>query len=194
VSDRPVPWTEDDAGARAKFAQGHAWQRLPFEYLRAHGFAVDMPALEVRTNYADRHRFKNQADLFVQGRRVEVKAIPARFTGPHDWPFGAVFVDEVKKFDSKDPKPVAYIMVSQETGGMVCLKADPRHFEIRRGVRDKVRGTVIAVYTVPTHRLRTLDVLVAYFTRVGGHDTPAPKRPATVYPADYELQVTDIRW
>lgn len=157
-----TPWYANDELFKKLLSSGYGWQLLPYIFLRQNGFYVEMPALEVRDNLNDAKAFRDTIDILVEGHRIEIKSRSFRFTSPHDWPLSKnpLFVDTCSKWNAHEKQPLAYVFVSQVTGGMVCTdgRSNAEWSVVERF--DSVRGIHESFYAVDREKLRTMDRLV----------------------------------
>lgn len=159
-----IPWAQNDDLFRSLVAEGHAWQSLPYTFLKLAGFNVEMPALTIRDDISEAGAWSETYDLRVGAFCLEVKSRPFRFSSPGDWPTPRLpaFLDTTKKWEAKTVKPFAYIFVSKPTGGMVatCATAEARGRWGQVTRRDRVRQIDECFYTVERKHLVSMDILV----------------------------------
>ena len=158
-------WFKNDDLFFAQLKAGYDWQFLPAIFFRCCGLRVEIPKLTVRENVADAPAWTDSdTDLIVNGRVIEVKSRGEHFTHPKDFPYDEPFVDTVAGSDAKNPKPFAYVFVSQITGGMVCVATSTsKRFRIL-AKHDHVRNIDERFYVCDRTMLRTMDRLV-YFLK-----------------------------
>ena len=121
---KELSWKHNDDLFFKELKEGHAWQELPATFFRLHGLSVEIPELKVRESIDQAEQWISTVDLIVAGRKLEIKSRNEIFTSPMSFPYDTVFVDTVSGYDAKNPKPLAYIMISRPTGAMLCLKAN----------------------------------------------------------------------
>ena len=159
-----VPWSQNDALFKTLVTEGHAWQALPYIFLRLQGFDVDMPDLSIRADISKADAWLETYDLKVGNKLIEVKSRPFGFTSPTDWPAARLpaFLDITKKWDAKTVKPFAYVFISKPTGAMVatCAMAGAEGRWGRKRCWDRVRKIREEFYTVRREHLVTMDQLV----------------------------------
>ena len=155
-------WLTNDAAFRRECEQGHAWERWVGSYLLLHSLAVRLPEQSIREDVRDATAYRNSADLWVGSIRLEVKSRSETFTSPADFPYHEMFVDTVRKWHARNPKPAAMIVVSRPTGAMVAVspRSEHRWVVIRR--RDGVRGYSDDFYAAPRECWRSVGELVAW--------------------------------
>jgi len=164
VSSRGIPWAQNDELFKRLVSEGHAWQMLPFTFLRLHGFDVEMPDLTIRDDISQAGKWLETYDLRIGELLIEVKSRPFRFTNPRDWPVNRLpaFLDTTKKWDAKSVKPFAYVFVSKPCGGMVatCTIGAAHSRWNKRKAWDRVRKIHEEFYTVGVTHLVSMDRLV----------------------------------
>jgi len=160
-------WFKNDALFFAQLKAGYDWQLLPAIFFRCCGLLVEMPKLTVRDNVADAPAWTDSdTDLVVNGKVIEVKSRGERFTHPNDFPYDEPFVDTVSGYDAKNPKPVAYVFVSQITGCMVCVSSSSsKRFRVL-AKHDRVRDIDERFYVCDRSMLRTMNKLVVHLKLV----------------------------
>lgn len=90
------------------------------EFLRGKGLSVIVPPTRVRAHSEERHKFRDVADLFVNGAPWEVKRRLRAFTNADDFPFSSVLVDLCSIYDRKDEKPKFYVICNIDvTAGLL---------------------------------------------------------------------------
>jgi len=169
--NKPIVWSRNDALFRSLVGEGHAWQNLPFIFLKLSGFDVEMPELSIRDDISEAGAWLDTYDLRIGDWHIEVKSRPFTFTSPADWPRNRApaFVDTKKKWDAKTIKPFAYIFVSKATGAMVATCGTEKA-SLRWGTRkttDRVRNIRETFYTVDLKYLVTMNRLVASLRKEG---------------------------
>jgi hypothetical protein len=95
----------------------------------------------------------------VAAVQIELKIRNLSFTGPGDWPYPTVFVDDVKGL-KRGGYPFAWVYISQQTGGwtwLCSLDRDDRWQE--RIVYDSMRGFNVPTLIAPAEYLRHPDEL-----------------------------------
>lgn len=156
-------WSDNDELFFGQLVKGHMYEYIPAVYFACAGLTVRVGGLSVRGDIAWAWAWSDQTDMLVQGVPVEVKSRSVRFTSPTDYPYPSAFIDTVSGYDAKPVKPVAYVLVSQVTGAMLCTPSDRvySHWGVELA-RDSVRGIRDRFYTCPRGYLRTMDKLVGF--------------------------------
>jgi hypothetical protein len=152
-------WNQNDDLFFSELKEGYAWQQLPALFFVLQGLPVRMPALTVRESIRDAGEWLSSEDLIVNDHVLEVKSRNERFVSPGTFPFDTVFVDTVTGFESKETKPLAYIMVSRKTGAMLWLYTDNSLWS-KLSRFDRVRKIQENFYAAPRELLRPLDSLI----------------------------------
>lgn len=186
-----VNWFANDELFFKECREGHKWQVHVGEFFASQGLPVQIPELTFRGNpnvldYTDadaklwaearqksemaRVEYVNTKDLLVCGKVIEVKSRRLKFTCPSDYPFSMIFVDTVSGYDQKDPKPVMYVCVSQETGKMICTLTRNSHLWSKTKTFDKVRKIWVVNYVASWTLWHPISVAVNAFKSF--HENP----------------------
>ncbi len=160
-----IPWSQNDELFLSELKQGHDWQQLPALFFKLHGLNVINPKLEIRKNIAEADQFINTVDLIVDGFNLEVKSRNEKFTSTASFPYETAFVDTVSGYDNKQQKPLAYIMISKQTGSMLCLKSTSSVPWQKQSKFDHVRKIQDEFYMCNKKLLQPLDVMVQYIKK-----------------------------
>lgn len=155
-------WSENDELFIKELKDGFSWQRLPLTFFDLHELKVEMPELEIREgSIKNAGKFFNSKDLLVNGKRIEIKSRKEAFTSPDSFPYKTAIVDTVKKYEGRDDKPFAYVMVSRITGSMLWVDAStPDNWSVKRKF-DKTRKYHDNFYEIPREQMKTMDSLVS---------------------------------
>ena len=119
--------------------------------------------LEFAKNEADRKRFENEQDVVLidQPGCIEVKSRRLNFRNdPITYPYSTAFVDTVIGWDKKDPKPLAVVLISQNTNGMLVVPVSTQPNWTQNASFDRVRQINENWYQVSKKELRTFNELV----------------------------------
>jgi len=99
--------------------------------------------------------------ILEDGRTVEVKMRRKTFTGVADFPEKNAIIETKVRYDKKIPPPIAYIIVSHDTGKMVCTRGDTPYNWLEKSVPNNNGGKAIA-YVCPKVYLRPIESLIKY--------------------------------
>lgn len=156
-------WIQNDGLFKEQLEIGVKWQAIPRIFFELQGFDVQEAELVFRDSVRDIPLWQNEMDLVVDGWGIQVKSRTEKFTNRRDWPDDRTpaFVDTVDGWSKMVDKPLAYVFVSQLTGGMVWTPGD-RPMDWRVVVKpDRVRGIRSErFYATPKHKLHSMDKLV----------------------------------
>ena len=137
-----MPLSDEDFQRR--LADGRRFENYVAEVLNGRGVSAVVPGEELgsKDEYA-----RLDTDIVVGSRVIEVKsrAETCVFTGPDDFPFGDIFLDTESGWNKKERKPDYYVVVSQQTGGILVVPGSTRDQWSCRSVWDKTCG-----YASPT--------------------------------------------
>ncbi len=142
----------------------HAW----VESMRTiHGRAVADGIKLVLPEHNPRKDFCPTPDA-VAAVAIEIKLRSLEFTGPDDFPYDTVFVDDVTGL-RKGEQPFAWVYVSQVTGKWVWLcSIDRDESWEERVVYDGMRGFAMPTLVAPSSFLRHADQLCALLFPTSG--------------------------
>jgi len=103
------------------------------------GKVVQLGSVAVAPDYEHWDEYTDSGDLFIDGKRVEVKG--QRYTWERCWPFRDLLVCAAHSFDRAEPKPEWYIYLNADfTWGAFLCVADCRSGWWQQPYRDKEYG------------------------------------------------------
>lgn len=158
-----IPWHQNDDLFIKELRQGYAWQKFVGMYFELNGLQVQQESeLKIRESIADTHHWTNIPDLVVNGHILEIKSRNLNFTSPQSYPFQTVMIETISGFAAKKPKPLAYIIVSRETGTMLFLGSGKKNREVwhTQSAFDRTRNIQDDWYMVGRSQLQTMDILL----------------------------------
>ena len=159
-------WFENDDLFRRELEAGHRWAQVVSQRFQGAGLHVEVTPLEWRKDIDDRHRFAGERDLLVGKSHVHIESKSRRlhFTDdPATYPFDTAFVDTVSGWDQKPSVPVAVVLVSQLTEGMLVVPVRRTRAEWTiEERRDRVRDISDRWYCVRRRLLLPFDDLVQW--------------------------------
>lgn len=106
-------------------------------------------------------RFTEENDLLIEERYlIEVKSSSYPFTSVHDFPFPGAYTCTVRRWEQRQQKPVAFVLVSTPTMAMLAVsrKSFP-HWTVHQS-HDSRRDWTTATYRCPLAYVRPFDELV----------------------------------
>jgi len=96
------------------------------QWLASKGYAVTVTPSSRAPTHGDWKQHADNGDLQIT-QRVEVKRLSREFTGRDDWPFKDKFIVCAKHaWDSAQPKPYAYVILSASMRHAGIVKGDSR--------------------------------------------------------------------
>lgn len=100
--------------------EGHAYNKIVAMRLQSEGIVAEVPEFSfAKTKEEIKDYTLNDKDIIVGEDVIEVKSRNLNFgDDPNSFPYDELIIDTVSGFEAKNPKPIAYVMVSQNTGGM----------------------------------------------------------------------------
>lgn len=165
-------WTDDDTRFKEELRRGHKVQEYVAKKLSGEGLDVVTTPLSFRKTFKDRKRYQNEIDLVVGPHRLEVKGRKLTFSSVSDYPFETALVDTVKKWNGRDPKPLAMVLVSTRTGCILAVFAETKGQWTKQKRYDNVREFTDTFFEVPKESLVSYEALVA---RLQGRTIFVPK-------------------
>ena len=108
---------------KAAMTKGHKFNEIVSLRLKDNGIDSIVPDLEFAQSKEQIKDFTaNEKDILVGDEVLEVKSRNLYFTDdPSSFPYDDLIIDTVSGFEGKAKKPLAYVMVSQKTGGMFVV-------------------------------------------------------------------------
>lgn len=99
---------------------GHAFNEIVAMRLKSEGILAKVPEFSfAKTKEEIKDYTLNDKDVIVGDNVIEVKSRNLTFgDDPNSFPYDELIIDTVSGYQAKNPKPIAYVMVSQNTGGM----------------------------------------------------------------------------
>jgi hypothetical protein len=173
---------------KAKFlsvlADAHKAERAWVEMARGSGAAVAHGMKLVLPDHNPKKDFCPTPDA-VACVQLEIKVRSIRFTGPDDFPYPTVFIDDANGLN-RGPEPFAWVYLSKPTGAWVWASSLDRDDRWQlQPVYDSMRGFVVSTLVAPSSCLRPADQLLRLLFRedglqyvegeVGGFRAPQPE-------------------
>lgn len=155
---------------RNSLSEGHKAEKSWVESLRLLGLAVAHGQKVVLTKHDKLKDHCGNPDAAVV-MTVEIKERNLSFTGPEDFPYETVFVDDLRGLGMEQLRPIAYVFVSRHTGAWVWitpLDKDDSWQETK--VFDKSRNHEMGMLVAPKAHLRRAEELLSYLVPHGHLD------------------------
>lgn len=158
-------WFDNDELFREQLSIGFTYTDLVAQALRDADVACEVPEKHVREAFDGTAR-NGDEDIVVGQHVIEVKSRTCRFSGPGDFPFDPIMVDNVGSWDRKDRQPVAVVCISQVSGGMIVLPVrTTRDRWKRQQFFDHVRRIEAWKYVAARSLWLPFDDLVAFLRK-----------------------------
>lgn len=157
---------------RSEAINGHKYARYVAERLQKCQIDCVVPDLTFADTKDDIANYRNEQDVILTSRTgcIEVKSRRLIFRNdPASYPHRTAFVDTVSGWDSKDPKPLAVVLVSQQTRGLLVIPVSTQDSWTKVRSFDRVRSINETWYQVDRNFLRTFNELVEW---LGGSCIP----------------------
>jgi hypothetical protein len=152
---------------RESLTSGHQAEKVWVEKNRLLGLSVAHGKKVVLTkhNKVKDHCGNPDAALLMT---VEIKERNLTFTGPDDFPYDTVFVDDLRGLGKETLRPFAYIFVSKATGRWVWVTPlDKDDTWTETVVTDTTRGHKMGMLVAPKSHLRSAEELQNYLVPHG---------------------------
>ena len=123
-------WVKTDELFCDPQARGDRWAILVAERLNRAGLVTDLASARVGANIDGGHRFADERNLVVSSSGavidVECRNFPF-FEEPTSYPYPTVFVDTVRSWQVREPRPIAIVLISQVTRAMLVISAETKN-------------------------------------------------------------------
>lgn len=152
------------------FHIGGFWSKEVAKVLNGRGVKCVAPDVKIAKNDHERDEMtKFEKDIIFDwtDKCLEVKSSTREFTNDvFQYPFDSLFVDTVSGYDAKVDKPLAYVLISQKTRGIVCIS--PKTYDKWRKVNtfDHKREIMEWFYSAPKSVLQPFDSLVNHLIKI----------------------------
>jgi hypothetical protein len=158
-----------DAAFRERCAAGHRVEAQVAAWFRGAGLEVREGAKRIRSDFSsvEAGEYHNEFDLLVAGQRIEVRGRPKLRFGlhPQSFPLDPVYVDQVRVFDRKNPRPLAYVFHSGVTGALLAVRTDVLVELEVVPVFKRIEQHWREYYALPRNELRSFRALAQYLKR-----------------------------
>ena len=153
----------------SSFYEGGKWAKQVAKRLNDEGVRCEATKVMIAKNNEERdHMTKFEKDIIFDwsDKCLEVKSSTRDFTDDiAQYPFSSLFVDTVSGFDAKVEKPIAYVFISQKSGGMICISPKSYEHWVKINAFDNKRKIMEWFYSAPKETLLTIDVLVSFLLK-----------------------------
>lgn len=158
-------WEENDELFFSELRAGHQWSEYVAAALRKNEIKCHVEPVQYRDSYDDRKRFQNEQDIILDAMPgcIEVKSRRLAFgETASSYPFSTALVDTSSGWERKKPKPLAVVLVSQQTGSMLIVPVSTRSQWGIKTSFDRVRGIDESWLTIRKNQLRSFSELVSW--------------------------------
>jgi 4-hydroxy-3-methylbut-2-enyl diphosphate reductase IspH len=142
---------------------GSKWAEYAAKELTAKGIPCKATEMRIAQSEAEVQDFtENDQDVVLLdgSGHFEVKSRRLTFTNHLNYPFDTVFVDTVSGWQQKKVKPIAYLIVSQETGAIVVVPSNTASEWKTTTTFDRIRKFTDTWLTAHRHQMLTLKEFV----------------------------------
>lgn len=159
MKDMDSPWSNSLFFEEVQ--AGHRFERYVAKQLLRYGIVAVVQEQSMRNSYSEAIAYANTQDIICEGFvNIEVKSRRRKFHGVEDFPDDTIFVDTVRKWRLKRPKPWFYAIVSQVTGAIIAIRGhDPSRWKVQRK-HDPARGYTDEFYAADKSEWRDFGALV----------------------------------
>jgi len=156
------------------FALGHSYNQKVAKRLQDNGVSCYAPDLRFAQSVAERFDFtQNEKDVVLNNLLdgwLEVKSSSTYWedgdVSSIRSDFSSLFVDTVSSYQGKLIKPMAYILVSQHTDGMLVVPVSTQpHWGVKKNLYDKQRDLYDDFYLVEHQHLKTFNELLVHIKK-----------------------------
>lgn len=143
--------------------EGHSFNEMVAERLKAEGIGCTVPELELVSTKAEIKRMtENEKDIILDnGLVLEVKSRNLGFSeDPLLFWQKDIYVDTVSGYEAKEVKPYAYVMVSQKSGNMLVVHSNTKEHWFKKTVTDPYRKVTDSFYKIEKQHLTSWSSLV----------------------------------
>jgi hypothetical protein len=169
-NDQTADWLANDALFFSELEKGHEFSVEVARRLRMLGIEATVPPISKRIHVDDRDLYDNEADIIIPGTPeyvIEVKSRDLWFECAHDFPYETIFVDTVRGWEQKNPRPIAVAMISRQTLGIAVVRGSTRQFWATEQAFDHVRKLSDIFYVMPREHLVGFGQLVSFLRQRG---------------------------
>ncbi len=162
----------EDFDYRKSFAFGHGYNQKMAKRFQDSGIDCYAPDLRFAESIEERFDFtQNEKDIVLNNLDgwIEVKSSSTYWEDGDPSSirsnFSSLFVDTVSSYKEKLTKPIAYVLVSQHTDGVLVVPTTTEHLWQVKNLYDKSRGIFDDFYLVEYQHLKTFDELVSHIMK-----------------------------
>jgi hypothetical protein len=152
------------------FRIGGYWSKEVAKVLNNRGIRCEAPDVKIAQNDYERDQMtKFEKDIIFDwsDKCLEVKSSTRDFSDDVlQYPYDSLFVDTVSGFDAKVEKPIAYVLISQKSRGIVCISSKTYNQWRKVHTFDNKRQIMEWFYSAPKKVLQPFDSLVDYLQKL----------------------------
>ena len=135
---------------------GSKWAEHAAKELNANGILCKATEMRVAQSEAEVQEFtENDQDVVLLdgSGHFEVKSRRLSFTNYLNYPYDTVFLDTVSGWEQKKTKPLAFLIVSQETGAIIVVPTNTYSEWETTTAFDRIRKFTDTWYTAHRHQM-----------------------------------------
>jgi 4-hydroxy-3-methylbut-2-enyl diphosphate reductase IspH len=149
-----------------ELAIGSQWAEYVAAELNAQGIPCEATEMRVAKTQEEIQEFtENDQDVVLLNGsgHFEVKSRRLSFTNYLNYPYDTVFLDTTSGWSQKKTKPIAYLIVSQETGAIIAIPTDTHSEWETTTAFDRIRQFSDTWYTAHRHQMLSFKEFVQDF-------------------------------
>jgi hypothetical protein len=159
---------DTDKDFETDFDFGTPGERRVVALLQSRGLDVTWVEKELRPEFEDRARYSDQGvDILIGDWPFGIKTRHLDFSGPEDFPYPTIFLEETDRWERCERKPLAFIIANEEgSGGMVALCRDCDRMLWRKQGYWHKSGRRVECWAAPTSSCEDLEAFIVRCRRI----------------------------
>jgi hypothetical protein len=168
LTDRGVSdWLKNDKLFFEQLEIGHSWANYVAQKICERDISCYATQMEKRKNANDRFRFRSEKDILFNNMPgyLDVKANSYNFgDDPQTFPYKSPFVDTAHGWSKKPEKPLAVLLVSQQTGSIIVIPVSTEKMWVPIKKFDRIRKIEDTFLTIDKSLIKTFDEFIEWLT------------------------------
>ena len=160
-------WLDNDKLFFEQLEIGHSWAQYVADKICQRNIPCYATKMEKRSSKSDRFRFRTEKDILFDNMPgyLDVKANSYKFSDdPMSFPYKAPFVDTAHGWANKAEKPLAVLLVSQQTGSIIVIPVSTEKMWVPVKKFDRVRKIEDTFLTIDKSLIRTFDEFIEWLS------------------------------
>ena len=163
--DNSENYRQGDDNFSRRVTIGWKWQDFVADHIENRGLPVERNREHYIRKWEERYKDKNEWDLRVYGKYIEVKGQKRSFGDkPDSFPLPKTIVMTVHSWNNQNPKPSMVLLVSQVTGsilGILCDEVSRKQWSVDK-LFDHDRGFYDDFYRCDKRNMITFDEVIKW--------------------------------